>query len=79
MGAAFRTDARLLPAQQAIGGRWDADADEFLLYNADDEAPRRLKRSMESFLERLFFPSSKANSEGAQMRLEALAESDALD
>jgi hypothetical protein len=57
---------------------WDADADEVLLYSADDEAPRGTKRSMERFLRGLFSPPADADNETIRMWYEALAESDKL-
>jgi hypothetical protein len=67
----------------ALGGHefghillWDRDADQILLYSPDDMAPRRLRRTMAAFLERLFYPSAKASNESVQMWAEALAEAD---
>jgi len=57
---------------------WNADADEVMLYSPDDEEPRRLKRTMEAFLERLFYPSAKASNETTVMWAGALAEAEAV-
>ncbi len=53
---------------------WDAAVDEMVLYSPDDEAPRRLGRTAEQFLGRLFRPSAKASAEATQLWAEALAE-----
>jgi hypothetical protein len=57
---------------------WDADADEVVLYSPDDEEPRRLKRTMLQFIERLLYPSKKTtedeDDESNEMWIEALEE-----
>jgi hypothetical protein len=57
---------------------WDAQADEVMLYSPDDEEPRRLHRTVEEFLTRLFYPSARASSEATKLWLAALAEADGL-
>jgi hypothetical protein len=57
---------------------WDARADEVVLYSPDDEEPRRLRRTMDEFLARLFYPSDKASGEATRLWLAALTEADAL-
>ncbi len=57
---------------------WDTAVDEVVLYSPDDEAPRRLGRTMERFLGRLFHPSATASSETTQLWAEALAEADKI-
>jgi hypothetical protein len=57
---------------------WDSGPDEVVLYSPDDEEPRRLGRTMDQFLGRLFHPSVKASSEATQLWAEALAEADKL-
>ncbi len=55
---------------------WEVAIDEVVLYSPDDEAVRRLGRTMDQFLGRLFHPSAKASSEATQLWEEALAEAD---
>jgi hypothetical protein len=58
---------------------WDAEADEVMLYSPDDEEPRRLRRTMEEFLTRLFYPSAKASNQATRLWLAALTEAETLD
>jgi hypothetical protein len=57
---------------------WDAQADEVVLYSPDDEEARRLGRTMDEFLTRMFYPSKKASNETTLLWLAALTEADEL-